>query len=132
MNPNLLNGIDLAFLGDSVYEVFVREHLLLKGITKPSKLQKTAKEYVSAKAQSALIHLMEQDDYLTEDEWATFKRGRNAKSYTKAKNTDTTTYRRSTGFEAIFGYLKLSQQDERITALATWCIAQVEAGRTRE
>lgn len=132
MNPNLLNGIDLAYLGDSVYEVFVREHLLLKGITKPSKLQRTAKEYVSAKAQSALIHLMEVDDFLTEDEWATFKRGRNAKSYTKAKNTDATTYRRSTGFEAVFGYLKLLQRDERIFELAHWCITQVEAGRTRE
>ncbi|GAF40157.1 RNase3 domain protein [Agrilactobacillus composti DSM 18527 = JCM 14202] len=132
MNPVLLNGIDLAYLGDAVYEVFVREHLLNKGITKPSLLQRTAKEYVSAKAQSALIYLMADDDFLTEAEWTMFKRGRNAKSYTKAKNTDATTYRRSTGFEAVFGYLKLEQQTQRIDELANWCIAQVEAGRTRE
>lgn len=132
MNPTLLNGIDLAYLGDAVYEVFVREHLLQKGITKPALLQRTAKEYVSAKAQSALIHLMDEDAFMTDTEAQMFKRGRNAKSYTKAKNTDATTYRRSTGFEAVFGYLKLNQEDARIAEMANWCITQVEAGRTRE
>ncbi|MCD2255422.1 Mini-ribonuclease 3 [Agrilactobacillus fermenti] len=132
MKPELLNGIDLAYLGDAVYEVFVREHLLNKGITKPALLQRHSKEFVSAKAQAALIHLMTAANFLTESETAMYKRGRNAKSYTKAKNTDTTTYRISTGFESVFGYLKLNQEQQRIAEIAHWCIDQVEAGKTRE
>lgn len=124
-----LNGIALAYLGDSVYEVFVRKHLLNLGLTKPNRLQKTARKYVSAKAQAALIDLMEQDDILTDEETSVFKRGRNAKSYTHAKNTSVLTYRYSTGFEAMIGYLSLSKQDDRLKELSEWCIKQVDAGR---
>ena len=74
---------------------------------------------------------MKADDLLTEDEWSYFKRGRNANSYTHAKHTSVLTYRMSTGFEALFGYLQLSGQFERINELAQWCIKQVEAGRTK-
>ncbi len=95
-------------------------------------MQHRATNYVSAKAQAALIGLMEEDAVLSEDEWNFFKRGRNAKSYTHAKNTDVVTYRISTGFEALFGYLFLSNQTERVDELAAWCITQVEAGRTRK
>ena len=124
-----LNGIALEYLGDSVYEVFIRKHLLNLGINKPNRLQKTARKYVSAKAQAALIQLMLEDGILTEEEDAVFKRGRNAKSYTHAKNTSVLTYRFSTGFEAMMGYLSLTQQNERLAELAQWCIEQVEAGR---
>lgn len=125
-----VNGIALAYLGDAVYEVFIRQHLLNKGMTKPTKLQRTATHYVSAKAQAALIELMEQDDILTEEEWNVFKRGRNANSHTHAKHTSVLTYRMSTGFEAMMGYLQLTNQQERLAKLAQWCIEQVEAGRT--
>lgn len=101
-----LNGIALAYLGDAVYEVYVREHLLDRGLVRPSQLQKAAKSFVSAKAQAALIGEMETQNLLSEEEWDYFKRGRNAKSYTHAKHTDVVTYRISTGFEALFGYLK--------------------------
>lgn len=126
-----LNGIALAYLGDAVYEVFIRQHLLALGMGKPNRLQHQATHYVSAKAQAALIELMKADDLLTEDEWSYFKRGRNANSYTHAKHTSVLTYRMSTGFEALFGYLQLSGQFERINELAQWCIKQVEAGRTK-
>lgn len=126
-----LNGIALAYLGDAVYEVFIRQHLLALGMSKPNHLQHQATHYVSAKAQAALIELMKADDLLTEDEWSYFKRGRNANSYTHAKHTSVLTYRMSTGFEALFGYLQLSGQFERINELAQWCIKQVEAGRTK-
>ena len=112
-----LNGIALAYLGDAVYEVFIRQHLLALGMSKPNRLQHQATHYVSAKAQAALIELMKADDLLTEDEWSYFKRG--------------LTYRMSTGFEALFGYLQLSGQFERINELAQWCIKQVETGRTK-
>ncbi|WP_367342515.1 Mini-ribonuclease 3 [Limosilactobacillus sp.] len=126
-----LNGIALAYLGDAVYEPFVRQHLLEKGLTRPNKLQHAATHFVSAKAQAALIALMEEDDLLDETEWSYFKRGRNAKSYTHAKHTSVLTYRISTGFEALFGYLQLAGKNDRLAQLAHWCIDQVEAGRTQ-
>ncbi len=125
-----LNGIALAYLGDAAYEVYIRQHLLTKGISKPTKLQHIATHYVSAKAQAALIDLMKEEDLLTDDEWAYFKRGRNANSHTHAKNTSVMTYRISTGFEAVMGYLQLAGKQERLAELAQWCIEQVEAGRT--
>ncbi|MEJ6400212.1 Mini-ribonuclease 3 [Nicoliella lavandulae] len=126
---NQLNGVVLAYLGDAVYEVYIRKHLLTLGITKPNRLQKVATKYVSAKAQAALIDLMETDAILSDDEQAVFKRGRNAKSYTHAKNTNVVTYRISTGFEALMGYLSLSNQLDRLNFLASWCIEQVDNGR---
>ncbi|OYS88471.1 Mini-ribonuclease 3 [Limosilactobacillus reuteri] len=125
-----LNGIALAYLGDAAYEVYVRQHLLTKGISKPTKLQHIATHYVSAKAQAALIDLMKKDELLSDEEWSYFKRGRNANSHTHAKNTLVMTYRISTGFEAVMGYLKLAGKEERLAELAQWCIEQVEAGRT--
>ncbi|UQS87021.1 Mini-ribonuclease 3 [Nicoliella spurrieriana] len=125
-----LNGIVLAYLGDAVYEVYIRKHLLTLGITKPNRLQKVATKYVSAKAQAALIDLMHTDGILSDEEELVFKRGRNAKSYTHAKNTSVVTYRISTGFEALMGYLSLSDQSSRLDFLANWCIEQVDNGRT--
>ncbi|KEK14645.1 Mini-ribonuclease 3 [Weissella confusa] len=125
-----LNGIALAYLGDAAYEVYIRQHLLTKGISKPTKLQHIATHYVSAKAQAALIDLMKKDELLSDEEWSYFKRGRNANSHTHAKNTSVMTYRISTGFEAVMGYLKLAGKEERLAELAQWCIEQVEAGRT--
>ena len=125
-----LNGIALAYLGDAAYEVYIRQHLLTKGISKPTKLQHIATHYVSAKAQAALIDLMKEDELLSDEEWSYLKRGRNANSHTHAKNTSVMTYRISTGFEAVMGYLKLAGKEERLAELAQWCIKQVEAGRT--
>ena len=125
-----LNGIALAYLGDAAYEVYIRQHLLTKGISKPTKLQHIATHYVSAKAQAALIDLMKEDELLSDEEWSYFKRGRNASSHTHAKNTSVMIYRISTGFEAVMGYLKLAGKEERLAELAQWCIEQVEAGRT--
>lgn len=121
-----MNGIALAYMGDAIYEVYVRQHLLAKGMTKPTKLHHRATHYVSAKAQAFLIEKMLEQKLLKEEELDYFKRGRNAKSYTSAKNTSVVTYRISTGFEALFGYLYLSGQKERLDYLAQWCIETVE------
>lgn len=126
-----LNGVVLAYLGDSVYEPFVRRHLIELGMAKPNQLQKRATKYVSAKAQAGLIEIMENDSILSDEELYFFKRGRNAKSYTHAKNTSIITYRISTGFEALFGYLSISGQDNRVAELANWCIKQVDDGRVQ-
>lgn len=130
VNPEMLNGIALAYLGDAVYEVFIRQRMLDRGLTKPVQLQREAKNFVSAKAQAALIDGMEQEKLLSEDEWAMFKHGRNAKSYTHAKNTDVVTYRISTGFEALFGTLQMLGRTDRVAELARWCIDYVESGQT--
>lgn len=130
MNPAMMNGIALAYLGDAVYEVYVRRHLLARGLTKPAQLQKAAKSYVSAKAQAALIAGMTEQGFLTDEEIDMFKHGRNAKSYTHAKNTDVVTYRISTGFEALFGTLDMLERHDRVTEIAEWCIAYVENGGT--
>ncbi|MFD0898564.1 Mini-ribonuclease 3 [Loigolactobacillus binensis] len=127
-----LNGIALAYMGDASYEVYIRRHLLSKGITKPTRLQHQATHFVSAKAQAALIEAMLAQELLSATELSFYKRGRNANSHTHAKNTSVTTYRISTGFEALMGYLALSDQQQRLDELAAWCIAQVEEGKINE
>lgn len=123
----LLNGIALAYIGDAIYEVFVREYLLDKGLTKPAMLQKNATKFVSAKAQAKIISAMDEVDFLTEYELTYFKRGRNAHSKTTAKNTDVVTYRISTGFEAVVGILYLTQQKERLQEFWDFSLKTIEA-----
>ena len=123
---NLINGIALAFEGDAVYSMYIRRHLIFQGLTKPNQLHREATKYVSAKAQANLISLMLEEGFLTEKEEDIYKRGRNANSHTKAKNTDIVTYRMSTGFEAVMGYLHMTEAIERLEELIDWCIQTVE------
>ena len=125
---NLINGIALAFEGDAVYSMYIRKHLILQGMTKPNKLHQAATRYVSAKAQANLIAMMLEEDVLTVKEVEIYKRGRNTNSHTKAKNADVVTYRMSTGFEAVMGYLHLTDKINRLEELVAWCIQKVEEG----
>ena len=124
---NLINGIALAFEGDAVYSMYIRRHLIFQGLTKPNQLHREATKYVSAKAQANLISLMLEEGILTEKEEDIYKRGRNANSHTKAKNTDIVTYRMSTGFEAVMGYLHMTEAIERLEEQIDWCIRKIEA-----
>jgi cysteine--tRNA ligase len=124
---NLINGIALAFEGDAIYSMYIRRHLIFQGLTKPNQLHREATKYVSAKAQANLISLMLEEGILTEKEEDIYKRGRNANSHTKAKNTDIVTYRMSTGFEAVMGYLHMTEAIERLEELIDWCIRKIEA-----
>jgi len=126
---NLINGIALAFEGDAVYSMYIRRHLIFQGMTKPNQLHREATKYVSAKAQANLISLMLEEGILTEKEEDIYKRGRNANSHTKAKNTDIVTYRMSTGFEAVMGYLHMTEAIERLEELIDWCIKRVEESK---
>ena len=126
---NLINGIALAFEGDAVYSMYIRRHLIFRGLTKPNQLHREATKYVSAKAQANLISLMLEEGILTEKEEDIYKRGRNANSHTKAKNTDIVTYRMSTGFEAVMGYLHMTEAIERLEELIDWCIKRVEESK---
>lgn len=126
---NLINGIALAFEGDAVYSMYIRRYLIFQGLTKPNQLHREATKYVSAKAQANLISLMLEEGILTEKEEDIYKRGRNANSHTKAKNTDIVTYRMSTGFEAVMGYLHMTEAIERLEELIDWCIKRVEESK---
>ncbi|HFI0668723.1 TPA: Mini-ribonuclease 3 [Streptococcus suis] len=126
VDVNLVNGIALAFEGDAVYSMYIRRHLIFKGLTKPNKLHSEANKYVSAKAQASLIVALLETQLLNEKEEEIYRRGRNANSHTKAKNADIVTYRMSTGFEAVLGYLHMTNQFERLDELITWCIETVE------
>lgn len=101
-----LNPLQLALIGDGVYEIFIRNYILSENIDLSAhKIHVKAIGYVKAKSQSQIIHNIEGD--LTEEELYIFKRGRNAKSATVPKNADVRDYRAATGFEALVGYLYL-------------------------
>lgn len=122
---SLLSGLTLAYIGDAIYEVYIRDFLIRSGQTRPNQLHRMATHYVSAKAQHYLIEAMIEADILTDDEKAVYKRGRNAKSHTSAKNTSIFIYRASTGFEALMGYLHLTDQKERLEELIGWSIKKI-------
>ncbi len=116
MNPyQSYSSLTLAYLGDAVYEVFVRTKLTQNGDKKVNRLHKEAKNFVSAKAQCQIVEVLLNN--LTPDETDIFKRGRNTKVNTKAKNADFKEYHNATGFEALLGYLYLSGNQDRLQQL---------------
>ena len=114
MNTNQINSLVLAYLGDSIYELYVRSYLIKKGINKVNDLQNEAKNFVSAKSQCKFLTSMLENDFLTEEEKTVIMRERNHKVSRHPKNTDLMTYKYSTGFEALIGYLHLEGQNDRI------------------
>lgn len=116
-NSKQMNSLALAYIGDAIYEVFVRHHLLAKGQVRPNQLHKLSTTYVSAKAQAAVLHELSKKEAFSEEEMAIIRRGRNAKSGTVPKNTDVQTYRYSTAFEALIGYLHLEKREERLSEI---------------
>ena len=117
INKKLLNPLSLAYVGDAVLDQHVRTYIILKLQSKPNRLHQEAKRFVSAKSQAATLEALIENNWFTEEERDIIRRGRNAKSYTKAKNTDIQTYRKSSGLEALIGYLYLDQQNARLEAL---------------
>lgn len=115
-----LNPQVLAFVGDSVYTLFVRTMLAEKFDVKSGKLHTLANEYVKAGGQSdALINILE---VLSEDEMAIFKRARNYKTHSVAKNANVIDYKRATGFEAVVGYLYLIGNYNRLNEILNLCV----------
>ena len=109
-----INATTLAYLGDSVYEVYIREHLVRSGIFKVDRLHKAATKYVSAKAQSMIISKLREEKFLTDEEEVVYKRGKNRHTNTLPKNTSLMTYKEATGFEALIGYLYILGKNDRI------------------
>lgn len=115
--PAAYSALTLAYLGDCIYELYVRSHLVSDGNHKVNDLHKTATKYVCAKAQAEFYHKIQ--GILTEDEDAAFRRGRNTKSR-PPKNADMSDYKIATGIETLFGHLYVSGQNERISYLAEY------------
>ena len=111
MNINCINVLALAYLGDAVYEVYIREKLINKGINNVDKLQTESVKYVSAKGQANILDKLIDNNFLSDEEIEIVKRGRNYKRSSHPKNTDIITYKCSTGFEALIGYLYLINKD---------------------
>ena len=114
-HPKQLSPLTLAFLGDAVFELLVRERFVADGNAPVAKLHKKAVAIVCASAQSHAISLLE--DLLSEEETDIYKRGRNANGHHVPKNADPIEYRRATGLEALFGYLYLKGEQTRIRFL---------------
>ena len=115
LDPDRLSPLMLAYVGDAIYEAVVRTILMKTGGMSTKNVNKKAISLVSAKAQSAMIEVLEPE--LTEKEATVLKRGRNAHSATMAKNASVADYRRATGFEALMGYLYLKGDFKRMVDL---------------
>ncbi len=108
----MISPLKLAYIGDAVYEIYIRRHLLETCPGKMHQLHKNSTKYVSAKAQADVVRRLE--SFFTDEENNIIRRGRNAKSGTVPKNTDVVDYNYSTGFESLIGYLYLSDKIDRI------------------
>ncbi|MDY3035080.1 MAG: ribonuclease III domain-containing protein [Absicoccus sp.] len=111
------NAISLAWMGDAIMTMYVRQHILEKGIQNPQKLQRMSAKVCSAKGQSALLDALNQEDFFTADEKEILRRGRNASYHTKAKNATSQQYMKATALEACIGYLYLYDHVDRLHRL---------------
>ncbi len=116
--------LTLAYVGDAIFELVVRTVLVERKNTQAEKLHKAATKIVKAETQALLIEAVKED--LTEEEMAVYKRGRNAKAVTRAKNATMSEYRRATGFEALMGYLYLKGDIERMIELIHMGVKKAE------
>ena len=116
--------LTLAYIGDGIFELVVRTVLVERKNTQAEKLHKAARKIVKAETQALLIEAIKEE--LTEEELAVYKRGRNAKAVTRAKNATMSEYRRATGFEALMGYLYLKGDMERMIKLIRLGVEKAE------
>lgn len=115
--------LTLAYIGDAIYDLVIRTVVVERGNRSADKLHKKTVTYVNARVQAKMIEVLE--DELTAEEAAVYHRGRNAKSYTTAKNASVIEYRKATGLEALCGYLYLQGQQERLLYLIRTAIEKM-------
>ena len=120
----LYSPLVLAYIGDAVYEVHIRKHLLQAGNQPVEKLHKAATRFVKASAQAAAAEYLHPQ--WTEEEQDIYRRGRNAKSHTIPKNADPGDYRKATGFEAVCGWLSLKGDTDRLQWLMESAVTYLE------
>lgn len=117
MNVLEINVLVLAYLGDAIYENYVRKYLISKNIPNVNELQKEAIKYVSAVNQARFLQELMNNNFFFDDEINVIKRARNYKSSSHPKNCDIVTYKHATALEAVIGYLSLSNKEDRIKEL---------------
>lgn len=123
-----MKSLALAYMGDVVYEYYVRDYLIRQGKVNVNKLHKSAVKFVQAKQQAKVLRYWLEEAMLDEEEVGVVKRGRNAKSGSVPKNTDVMTYRYSTAFEALLGYHYFIENNDRLMALIDQAIHYIEKG----
>ncbi|WP_461810929.1 Mini-ribonuclease 3 [Faecalimonas sp.] len=116
--------LTLAYIGDSIYDLIIKSLVINRGNKQVQKLHKETSSLVQASAQSKMMRAMQEE--LTDEERAVYKRGRNAKSVSPAKNQSITDYRRATGFEALLGYLYLKEDWKRMLDLVKIGLDSIE------
>ena len=122
MNVSDINVLVLAYLGDAIYEIYVRKFLINKGIAKVNDLQTESLNYVSAKSQAKYVQDMITNNLLSDEELDVVKRARNYKTTSHPKNCDIVTYKYATGLEALIGYLDLKDNNERIDEIMNFIL----------
>ena len=122
--PSQMSPLTLAFIGDCIFDLVVRTIVVENGNAPVNKLHNRAAHYVKAPSQMIMLNLIK--DELTEEEMAVYKRGRNAKSYTTAKNATKIDYRMATGYEALIGYLYMMDNMDRIFYLVKYGLDKVQ------
>ena len=115
-----MSPLALAYMGDAVYEKFIREYVIRQGLCKNGLLHRKNIKYVITKVQSNIIRALE--EFLTDEEKDIVRRGRNANPHSTAKNADIIEYKYATGFEALIGWLYLTRQEERLENILEECV----------
>ena len=119
-----INVLVLAYLGDTIYENYVRKYLIGKGIGNVNDLQKESINYVSAKSQAKFLQDMLDNKYLSDEEITVVKRARNYKTTSHPKNCDIGTYKYATGLESLIGYLDLEGKKDRIDEIMNFILGE--------
>ena len=124
----LNNGESLAYLGDAIYELRIRQYVLAKGIQDVNKLHKEAVKYTSGEAQAKIVLEYLKRELLSEEELSYYKRGRNSHHSKNRRNIKVSDYKMATGFEALIGYLAMNNNQSRIDVLIEEAIRIIEEG----
>ena len=124
MQTKEINVLVLAYLGDAIYEEYIRKYLINKGIGHVNDLQKEAVKYVSANGQASYLNKMIDDGFLTDDEITIVKRARNYKTTSHPKSCDIVTYKYATGLESLIGYLDMENQKSRIDEIMNFILGE--------
>ena len=123
-----LNGESLAYLGDAIYEVKIRQHILSSGYQDVNKLHKLAIKFTSGESQAKIVEYLLKNELLSEEEINYYKRGRNSHHSKNRRSISVSSYKMATGFEAMIGFLYLNGNNERLNELLQLIIKIVEEG----
>ncbi len=127
LDPRQINTTALAFLGDAVYEVYIRKHVMKGGQQHADRLHREAVRYVRAAGQARALKALMAEETLTEEELRLVKRARNHKAGSKARSADAVTYKLATAFEALIGFLYLDGREERLGEIIERAVKEIES-----